>query len=152
MLKKFFLIAFLVKLYLSLKPTDLCNNIQEECIGSYDLNQKYKVKCKSVKCQGKFSFKCSGINKCAVNKKDCEAYSFLSYSLNLPKLKAFINEGQLRTNTENKKEKLKLFYESIEKCPSIPYEWKPSDVCINGIHCLTQKTIPMRSGMNLRIK
>jgi len=59
------LILLLLKTILSLKPTDLCNKIQEECKGSYDHNQKYQVKCERFKCQGKYNFQCD-FNKCAL--------------------------------------------------------------------------------------
>ena len=145
------LILLLIKTILSLKPTDLCNNIQEECKGSYDHNQKYQVKCERFKCQGKYNFQCD-FNKCAMSKKNCDEYNFLSYSINLEKLKSymgrytFINDEQVSKN-ENERKKLKLFYQRIENCPGIIYEWKASDICINGLHCIAQKIVPMRSGI-----
>jgi len=79
-------------------------------------------------------------------------YNFLSYSINLEKLKSymgrytFVNDEQVSKN-ENERKKLKLFYQRIENCPGIIYEWKASDICINGLHCIAQKIVPMRSGI-----
>ena len=156
MFKKIFWIVILlfVQTLLSLKSKDLCYNIQEECIGSFDLNRKYQVKCEKVKCNGKFSIQC-GINKCAINKKDCDDYIQFAYSFSLRNIQISlsiiesINENRKKLSFHEKQgQKLKLFNQNIGQCPIIPYEWKPTDVCIKGLKCYEKIKILKGFGYN----
>ena len=59
---------------MSLKENDFCHLNQHECKGFYDEEQKYEIKCKPIKCHGKYSHDC-GSNICSNHKLKCEVYS-----------------------------------------------------------------------------
>ncbi len=148
------LILLLIKTILSLKPTDLCNNIQEECKGSYDHNQKYQVKCERFKCQGKYNFQCD-FNKCAMSKKNCDDYTRFAYYLRLQnEFISQMSQYKYYSSIENQSfykkqgQKLILFNQHIGICPVIQYKWKPSDVCINGLKCFEKIKILKGFGYN----
>ena len=143
-------IILLIKTILSLKSTDLCHNVEQECKGNYDSNQNYQIKCQNVKCFGKNGHQC-GVTKCAVNKKQCDDYTNFTYSLSLQKLKISLgkysiqNQEQIKAH-EKEKTKLIIINQKIANCPSSPYKFNTSDFCINGVFCTKIDVIPMRSG------
>ena len=125
-------------------PTDFCNRFERECIGEYDKENNYKIKCKQEQCQGNFSYSCQ--DKCAKNEKVCENYLILktleTTFISLNKLRYLhLNKSKHRHSSIYELE-IRKFQEKIPKCTPTLYVWNSSDFCLSDRSCF--KKAPKR--------
>jgi len=99
---KTLLILFLtLNFAISLKPTDLCIQSQQECKGFYEKEQNYEIKCKPMKCHGRFNSDCKSnitfiqqeypdSNICSETKNKCKEINigFASFRILIAELKS----------------------------------------------------------------
>jgi hypothetical protein len=113
-----------------LNPVEVCNNIETECVGSYNKND-YRVKCNILNCTGNFNWKCSN-DHCGKSKKACKELKDLRIMV------SFIDKPiEFGKN-------LRLF-KSIRNCEfQARNEWKSSDHCLNEEKCIQKTKIPSR--------
>jgi len=105
--KKILITLFLaVHLTLSLKSSDFCILTQQkECKGYYDKHETYRIKCRQMKCHGKFNHDC-GLNICSNNNIECENHNQFELYMNL------------------------IFY--VKECQEKKYEFNSNDFCLNN--------------------
>ncbi len=124
-------IFFAFHLTLSLKSIDFCIVKQETCIGIYDKKHDYQTKCELIKCHGKFSYDCLS-KTCSLNRKSCNEYK-IALSKFFQTIKDFKTSDLTFVSkhlTETKK--IKSFNRGIKNCQKKIFEFKKSDVCLNG--------------------
>lgn len=135
-LKLNILILYLISVN-CMTSNEFCYIKEKDCIGVYDSNNNYQIKCHEVNCHPKYSFKCGTISMCSSRKTSCEKY------LNITESFTSLFKS-LKYKVE--KEKFAQFTKNIKPCPMLPYRWSEADVCLNGQGCLMKKEYLMRSG------
>ena len=108
-----------------LKSNDVCNIVQIECTGKYDLNQNYKEECGKMKCNGKYGYQCSS-TKCTIDQKACKMLNNSIFAL--MSFKIF----KTHNHQLNKYQEL---IKRIKNCPTKDYQFHLRDVCTNVLFC-----------------
>ncbi len=114
-----------------LNPTEVCNNIETECAGSYNKNNVYKIKCSKLNCTNEYNIKCNN-DHCGKTVKACKDFRKIYIS-------AFTNfePVQFRKNLRH--------FKSIKKCHfQTKSVWKSSDHCLNELKCFQKNKIASR--------
>ena len=118
----------------SLQSSDLCNRVQKECRGQYDLNLNYQIKCESISCHGRYSYECN--DKCATDETTCYNYETFRISNQRNRADIFSILNSFHTNGyKSGKDKLKNFEQNILSCPERSYEFKLNHICLKGKDC-----------------
>lgn len=119
-----------------LKPTQLCIKSQNECKGSYDEDNRFKIVCDKMNCSGRHSVQCEK-DFCSVDSKSCSDFKNIRFMI------SSIVNPQMHVKKMYKYTKL---LENIKNCSYKKYSLKASDICKNENGCIKKRPIPMRSG------
>jgi len=117
----------------------LCHNIEKDCVGKYDSNDKYKVICDYEKCQqNPFNITC-GKNKCAKDTASCKAYLKLEEFTNSIIFKTSMHSSIMSSKIKNFNLQLSHGIQTLnnkaKNCPKIEYVWKADDACVSHGNC-----------------
>lgn len=142
---KLLALMVMIQQSLSLKSTDVCRLLQKECTGYYDSNRKYKIKCDTIECHGKYRFKC-GRDKCTLGETEC--YSLQKWALDAKRNQLIYNIFPMPSNSQKKSgytelSKFQVFNQSIKNCSHIAYQFKTSDICVSGTNCFEKSRLFM---------
>ncbi len=118
------IIIFLSSFALSMKQSDFCLNKNKQCKGFNSfMENRYSVKCEQLNCQGDYSYECEN-DFCSSSQKTCKKF----FQLN--KLKE-----SLQTYLAAAASKY-IYFTSVKECPTVKYELKNYDVCVNTKSCM----------------
>jgi len=130
-----------------LKSINFCNLIQKECLGSYDSSLNYTVTCNYMKCKSPYGFNC-GKNRCAKNQDACFEFLNIEKYLNSFTYRDTFDSyfgNKMRLLKEQDIFKFDSFKKKFRNCPKHDYEWKDTDICINGKSCYSKKELPNKN-------
>lgn len=125
----------------TLKSNHICSLSENTCRGSFNLANKYIVKCDKSECNKKYEFKCSS-EYCTVNSEHCT---------NFHNLKVLLKTIMKSSRTYEKYiAKYMSFIKGIQNCSESADELQSNDICMNGMNCFVKKPLKLRySGLHL---
>ena len=120
----------------SMSISDICIQINQECIGRYDSKRNFQEVCGPAKCPNSFNFTCGSHSKCTNTKAVCTEYLGLLKFLKIKKSTEKIEPVKYNPKARQLREKLAaeihFFEKNIKNCPQTSYVFKLSDVCLSG--------------------
>lgn len=131
------IIGFIIKSALSLKSSELCNNIPKDCRDQ--VNSSFPLSNCVQKCFGHFSYQCS-VEYCTESEHSCKI--FLKLKQEIRSLNTLRSRMGIEKMFEKKLERNNKFIKSVKKCGR--YEWKATDTCLKTkINCRVMQKMPL---------